>query len=119
MARGRGHFPHGGVGGFRGRGWQEKNAGRVFGGRFSNGSFERSSQEHLKNKRSGAGSPSVEGGTKSNIKRDEMGQYQHDKQDTEMVDVAREDEGEGGEGKAGIKCARCTKKGHVAANCTT
>jgi hypothetical protein len=48
-----------------------------------------------------------------------MGQYQHDKQDTEMVDVAREDEGEGGEGKAGIKCARCTKKGHVAANCTT
>jgi len=37
----------------------------------------------------------------------------------EMTDAARNDEAEGGDARTGIKCARCTKKGHLAANCTT
>jgi hypothetical protein len=61
----------------------------------------------------------MEGGTKSKDKMDEMGKYQQGKQDMEMTDTARNDEAEGGDVRTGIKCARCTKKGHLAANCTT
>jgi len=48
----------------------------------------------------------------------EIGKHQHDKQDTEMIDAARDDEAEGVDARTGIKCVRCTKKGYSTANCT-
>ncbi|KAG2599979.1 hypothetical protein PVAP13_5KG483000 [Panicum virgatum] len=116
--RGRGHFQYGGAGGSRDRSWQEKNSGRTRGGRGSSEGMH-SSQEQHKNRISGACSSSMEGGTKSKDKMDEMRKYQQGKQDMEMTDAARNDEAEGGDVRTGIKCARCTKKGHLAANCTT
>jgi hypothetical protein len=42
-----------------------------------------------------------------------------DGRDVVMGEAGGGEEGEAGEVKSGSKCARCTKKGHVAANCTT
>lgn len=39
--------------------------------------------------------------------------------DVEMAEAFEGEKQDGREGMAGIKCLRCTKKGHVAAQCTT
>src|SRR5688500_3072676 len=38
--------------------------------------------------------------------------------DVEMMDDIEGEEWEGGDMRLGIKCGRCTKKGHIAAKCT-
>lgn len=45
------------------------------------------------------------------------GENTHDG-DAVMEEAAGEEEGDGEDSKTGVRCSRCTKKGHVASRCT-
>lgn len=105
----QGHGMRGGRG-LGGRGWQRFEPEHKHGGRSFDG-LQRFLQEACKGKQ------------REEIyvpeKMEEMVKIQQDRVggDVEMGDAVEGDEQEGGELKYGFNCARCTKKGHVAAKC--
>ncbi|CAO2148657.1 unnamed protein product [Urochloa humidicola] len=109
----------------RGRGFEQgpyRSGGSFGGGRPGRGQqgFER---HHNVNRRLYKEVASHPGGSSSNqYKGKEEGQVnQHYKTvggDAEMTEADGDEAVDGSESQTGIKCGRCTKKGHLAANCT-